>query len=535
MRKLRGAIDGPYPVSQSYGMYKSTDGGETWVKINNGLETSLININCIAVHPTNSDIVYIGTWRDGVFKTIDGGQTWVLKSNGLASADVRSLAIDPKNPEVVYAGLGDGVGIFKTTNGGELWGEINTGLSLVCPSNLLPAGKVKLGISLEQPSKRVSSTDYYLVPWTSIWSIVIDPTNSQIIYAGDHQSGVYMSTDGGSTWVPINEGLSTRAVTAMAISSDGKVLYAATEGEGVFRLGEVPEVIFVPTAPSGPTDGITGTTYTFSISGSISNIAHALEYQFDWKGDGSDLSPWGSATQSKTWIVPGIYNVKARARCTQDTSVVSDWSSGLSVTISAETVSMPNTPSGPTVGTTGKNYNYSAGGSSSNLIHLLEYQFDWKGDGSDLSAWGSGAQSKTWTVPGIYNVKVRARCATDTSVMSDWSNPLSVIISVPDISITPNAYNFGSVKVKRSKTASFNVKNNGTGNLSINSRITDTDASMFKITMNGGSKTIKPGKTLTIKVAFKPTSTGTKSSALRVTSNDPLTPTVDIQMSGTGQ
>ena len=129
MRKLRGAIDGPYPVSQSYGMYKSTDGGETWVKINNGLETSLININCIAVHPTNSDIVYIGTWRDGVFKTIDGGQTWVLKSNGLASADVRSLAIDPKNPEVVYAGLGDGVGIFKTTNGGELWGEINTGLT----------------------------------------------------------------------------------------------------------------------------------------------------------------------------------------------------------------------------------------------------------------------------------------------------------------------------------------------------------------------------------------------------------------------
>ena len=228
---------------------------------------------------------------------------------------------------------------------------------------------MKLGISLEQPSKRVSSTDYYLVPWTSIWSIVIDPTNSQIIYAGDHQSGVYMSTNGGSTWVPINEGLSTRAVTAMAISSDGKVLYAATEGEGVFRLGEVPEVIFVPTAPSGPTDGITGTTYTFSISGSISNIAHALEYQFDWKGDGSDLSPWGSATQSKTWIVPGIYNVKARARCTQDTSVVSDWSSGLSVTISAETVSMPNTPSGPTVGTTGKNYNYSAGGSSSNLIH----------------------------------------------------------------------------------------------------------------------------------------------------------------------
>ena len=49
----------------------------------------------------------------------------------------------------------------------------------------------------------------------------------------------HLSTDGGAAWVPINEGLSTRAVTAIAISSEGNVHYAATEGEGVFRLGEI--------------------------------------------------------------------------------------------------------------------------------------------------------------------------------------------------------------------------------------------------------------------------------------------------------
>ncbi len=125
--------------------------------------------------------------------------------------------------------------------------SINTGLNIVCPPYLLPIGRVQQGISMEPPPRRAGGADYYPVPWTSIWGIVIDPTDSQTLYAADHHSGVYLSTDGGATWVPINEGLSTRAVTAMAISSDGQVLYAATEGEGVFRLGEIAlDLIYLP-------------------------------------------------------------------------------------------------------------------------------------------------------------------------------------------------------------------------------------------------------------------------------------------------
>jgi PKD repeat protein len=200
-----------------------------------------------------------------------------------------------------------------------------------------------------------------------------------------------------------------------------------------------------------------------------------------------------------------------------------------------ETVSTPSVLGGPTSGVTGASYTFTSGGSTSSLDHSVEYQFDWKGNGSDLSPWSSSAQSKTWSTAGVYTVRARARCTQDISVLSDWSTPLSVSISVPDISITPKAYDFGSVKINRSKAASFIVKNNGTVNLSINSWITDQDASMFKITMNGGSKTIKPGKTLTLRVAFKPTSTGTKGSALIITSNDPDTATIDIPLSGTGQ
>ncbi len=73
-------------------------------------------------------------------------------------------------------------------------------------------------------------------PNAVVHSIVIDPANTQVVWAADIRSGVYRSVDGGKTWTRTNQGLRTRAVNALSISADGQVLYAATEGEGVFRL-----------------------------------------------------------------------------------------------------------------------------------------------------------------------------------------------------------------------------------------------------------------------------------------------------------
>jgi len=127
------------------------------------------------------------------------------------------------------------------------------------------------------------------------------------------------------------------------------------------------------------------------------------------------------------------------------------------------------------------------------------------------------------------------RLVADNRSYSGWNcfttKPAST--NIPDISVTPLAYDFGNVELKKSKTASFKVKNNGKADLLISTSITGTDVSMFTITSSGGNKTIKPGKTLTIKVVFKPTSGGSKSSTLEITSNDPDTPTIDIPLTGT--
>jgi FG-GAP-like repeat len=94
-----------------------------------------------------------------------------------------------------------------------------------------------------------------------------------------------------------------------------------------------------------------------------------------------------------------------------------------------ETISTPNRPSGPTSGCTGTNYQYSTGGSTSNLGHSVQYRFDW-GDGqvSDWLPVGVTAASHTWVSPGTYAVKAQSRCATHTNVLSAYSNVLFVTV-----------------------------------------------------------------------------------------------------------
>ena len=150
-------------------------------------------------------------------------------------------------------------------------------------------------------------------------------------------------------------------------------------------------------------------------------------------------------------------------------------------------------------------------------------------DGSPFVACTSG-QTYSSLAYGSHNFQVHA---TDSLGNTD-PTPANYDWTITAFSVTPMSYDYGNVKVKKSKSASFTVTNSGETNLTISTSIKGTDASMFKIS-GGGSKTIKPGKSLTIKVAFKPTSTGSKSATLEITSNDPVTATVDISLSGTGQ
>jgi hypothetical protein len=104
--------------------------------------------------------------------------------------------------------------------------------------------------------------------------------------------------------------------------------------------------------------------------------------------------------------------------------------------------------------------------------------------------------------------------------------------TTPDISVTQNSLDFGSVKVGKKVTKTLKIGNNGTGDLMITlSGLEETDFSI----QGSSSVTIKGKKSYSLKVLFTPTSAELKTATLKITSNDPDTPTIDIALGGAGQ
>ena len=186
-------------------------------------------------------------------------------------------------------------------------------------------------------------------------------------------------------------------------------------------MAQPAETVSTPTAPTGPATGTTAESLSYSTGGAINSAGHTVQYRFDWGG--GDYSAWSaSTTVSQSWASAGTHNVKAQARCATHTGMESAWSTGYDVVISAatETVSTPNTPTGPATGDTSENLGLNSGGATSSEGHTVEYQFDW--DDGQISAWStSNSKYHTWDTPGTYNVKAKARCRDHTTVESAWS------------------------------------------------------------------------------------------------------------------
>ncbi len=181
-------------VSSGYGMWRSTDAGETWQHI--GLEKSK-HIPRIRVDPHNSDIVYAAVLGDlfndtkerGIYKSIDGGKTWRQTLFVNERAGATDLIIDPNNSRILYATTwrvhrtpyelssgGEGSALWKSKDNGDTWQNISS-------SSGLPKG---------------------------IWGIsgvTVSPVNSNRLWAiiENEDGGVFRSDDGGKTWNKTNE------------------------------------------------------------------------------------------------------------------------------------------------------------------------------------------------------------------------------------------------------------------------------------------------------------------------------------------
>ncbi|MGH9521372.1 MAG: WD40/YVTN/BNR-like repeat-containing protein, partial [Terriglobales bacterium] len=221
------------------GVFRSRDAGKTWEQISPPNHAEIHNIESVAIDPRNPDSIYAGTWHLP-WKTDDGGRNWHSIKNGLIDdSDVFSIKVDPVLPQVVY--LSACSGIYKSENAGELFHKIQG----------IPATARRTRVLQQDPS---DSLIVYAGTTEGLWKtvdagktwkrmgpanliindVMVDPRNPQRVLLATDRSGVLASDDGGASTVASNRGFSHRQVSAMVASHDGQTLYAGVVNDKEF-------------------------------------------------------------------------------------------------------------------------------------------------------------------------------------------------------------------------------------------------------------------------------------------------------------
>jgi hypothetical protein len=167
--------------------YVSTDGGATWTPT--GLAAAGATAVCLAADPVSTSLVYAGT-ASGVYQSTDQGATFLPASSGITDPNVVWLAIDPGNPQTLYA-LSSPGGAYTSTNAGASWSSFGAG-----------GGPIEV--------------------------IAMNPTDGGDLIAGT-ASGIWRTSNGGSTWTNLSAGIVTNALVATMefAPSDPNTVYAS--------------------------------------------------------------------------------------------------------------------------------------------------------------------------------------------------------------------------------------------------------------------------------------------------------------------
>ncbi|MBN2563821.1 MAG: hypothetical protein JXQ75_23145 [Phycisphaerae bacterium] len=247
-------------------IYKTVNAGETWEPSGPGIPGGL-DCPCILVDPSNDDVVYAGmhdpygpSGQVGVYKSVNGGAEWFESASGLLNNQVQCLTFDPTSSQTIYAGTNGNQyvpygGVYVSHDAGANWTWISNGL----PSdNILSAIAVvyeddtdipvlyaagSYGYDLPQPPGTWESRLYKSVDGGESWqrsasglafpnflSVVVDPADPHVVYAGSECGGVFQSTDSAENWAHWSTGLERLHINSLVVHPlDEDIVYAATD------------------------------------------------------------------------------------------------------------------------------------------------------------------------------------------------------------------------------------------------------------------------------------------------------------------
>lgn len=273
-----GAMGRVYKKDFNRGLYRTTDGGDTWQQVL--FISDKTGVVDMAVHPTNNNILYAATWEkertpenrvyggatSGIYRTTDGGDTWVELVVGLPFDPAKKgrigIDISRSNPEVLYASYADAEGnlhaVYRTNNGGDTWIEVNSdqltqttfhfwfGGMFVDPydENTVYYGGLNLqkstngGLTWEHAFKWVHADHH---------AMAFHPTNTNEILLGN-DGGLYKSLDSGDTSDTKFENLPiTQFYRIYVDPQDDHRIYGGSQDNGTIRTvtGESSDWSFV--------------------------------------------------------------------------------------------------------------------------------------------------------------------------------------------------------------------------------------------------------------------------------------------------
>lgn len=224
-------------------------------------------VNAIAVSPSDSRLLLIGSSTGGIWRSTDSGASFEPVSDEQVDLAVGSIAFSKSNPAIVYAGMGDtklgylGSGVLKSTNSGQSWTRVSNN-TLPAPGTISklvidPANPARLYVTQfsRLSGERVTSSGFYLstdggVNWSRTLAgfardVVIDPANAQNLFVGmasrkvesegvTASPGIYRSTDRGNSWSQVltspYDQQQTRDVRIAIKQSSQQVIYAYMGG-----------------------------------------------------------------------------------------------------------------------------------------------------------------------------------------------------------------------------------------------------------------------------------------------------------------
>jgi len=160
------------------GIMMSGDDGDTWTRISvrHGMHTDGI-VRALLADPRRPETVYAGTDM-GLYRTDDAGAKWRLLDTPMTGSMVWSLAVDPTDPRVMFAGTGtpSTPGVYRSTDAGTTWEHRPMEIAKECPN-----------VGIPRPT-----------------GIAVDPTDGRHVWVGLEVDGVRHSADGGETWTRVN-------------------------------------------------------------------------------------------------------------------------------------------------------------------------------------------------------------------------------------------------------------------------------------------------------------------------------------------